>query len=314
MVLHAGTLTGALQSILAKQDLAHRLRRDIERYENAVADREEAPHHVLQESDSENDARGLFAGALLSYFHSLTVAMEASGLPGEAESLRSAWKAFSPETLGATKWDGEHEYSASEPLRLLDDTFEALSGLVGNPVEERELAKLEQLLAATANIVHREGVTPTRELDVQAVMHKYLEVFYDGQFQKNPSIRGSLQDFEADSGIAHLKAAIEFKFVDNEGEAKTAIRGILEDTAGYKGSSDWTRFYAVIYQTGPWVSEHRYREEVRRVGADTWKVVVVVGGGARKKKKKAAGNAVAGVKPAVAGSDNKLPSNPPAGT
>jgi hypothetical protein len=34
----------------------------------------------------------------------------------------------------------------------------------------------------------------------------------------------------------------QFKFVDKEAEAKGAIRGIIEDTAGYSGSRDWNQF------------------------------------------------------------------------
>src|SRR5437763_2950268 len=46
-----------------------------------------------------------------------------------------------------------------------------------------------------------------------------------------------------------IGAAVEFKFVHAKEEIAGAFSRVAEDTAGYKGSKDWRRFYAVIYQS-----------------------------------------------------------------
>ena len=80
-----------------------------------------------------------------------------------------------------------------------------------------------------------------------------------------------------DCGIASVGAAIEFKFVRNKEEVAVAFSGIAEDTAGYKGSKDWTRFYAVIYQAQPFMLESQLRSDLKRIGAATWTPIVVNG-------------------------------------
>jgi hypothetical protein len=195
--------------------------------------------------------------------------------------------------LGRTTYSGRYEYSESTHLNLLDAALEGLRPLADDRLINAELVRLESILRSTATIVRDEKVTPRREHDVQGVMHKYLRVYYP-TFTTNITIPGSLQNYKPDSGITDLGAAIEFKFVDKEAEAKGAIRGIIEDTAGYSGSRDWNQFFAVIYQTAPFVPEHKYAEDLRRVGASTWRVFVVTGTGGRAAKAVAAALPAAG--------------------
>jgi hypothetical protein len=62
--------------------------------------------------------------------------------------------------------------------------------------------------------------------------------------------------------------------------------GVAEDTAGYKGSKDWTRFYAVIYQVEPFMRVSKLMNELKRIGAENWNPIVVNGPTAPKKSKK----------------------------
>ncbi len=85
-------------------------------------------------------------------------------------------------------------------------------------------------------------------------------------------------------GIRHLKAAVEFKFASTPTELKQAVSGIFEDTAGYKGSLDWTRFYSVIYMTEPFESPARFHADMSRAGALNWTVIPVSGAGEKQRR------------------------------
>jgi hypothetical protein len=76
---------------------------------------------------------------------------------------------------------------------------------------------------------------------------------------RNPLIGGTLKNF--DCGIASVGAAIEFKIVHTKEQVAVAYSGIAEDTAGYRGSKDWTRFYSVIYQAEPLMLETHLRSD-----------------------------------------------------
>jgi hypothetical protein len=93
--------------------------------------------------------------------------------------------------------------------------------------------------------------------------------------------------YKPDIGIPHLQVAIEYKFCDTADELKTCLEGIYADTKGYAGSKDWTNFLAVLYCTGPFMTEAQLHEEERRVGMpSSWELLLVTGQGERKTKKK----------------------------
>ena len=156
-----------------------------------------------------------------------------------------------------------------------------------------ELSRLDTLLRNTAVLVHRRQMTPQGEMDVQNVMHDYLEACFP--HYRNPiEIAGIIRNFKPDGGVRNLKTAIEFKFATTHAEVATALSGIFEDVSGYSGSLDWTRFFSVVYQTEPFESEDRFKAEKARVaGALSWTPILVTGGGARRPK--AAGRSEAAV-------------------
>ena len=98
-------------------------------------------------------------------------------------------------------------------------------------------------------------------MDLQDVMHDYLEVCFP-DFRKNPQIGGTIKNFVPDCGIASVGAAIEFKLAHTKQEAVTRFTGIVEDVGGYKGSKDWTRFYAVMYQAKPFILKNQLQSNM----------------------------------------------------
>lgn len=94
-------------------------------------------------------------------------------------------------------------------------------------------------------------------------------------------IPGSIKNFKPDGGVINLKAAIEFKFAAAQSEVTKALGGIFEDVSGYSGSADWIRFYSVVYQAKPFVSEDRFRADFEKASAKNWTPILVNGSGSR---------------------------------
>jgi hypothetical protein len=137
------------------------------------------------------------------------------------------------------------------------------------------LARLEAMLNDAPGLVHRRQKKLTKEIDLQEVMHDYLEVCFP-DFRENPPIGGTI-NFVLDCGIASVGAAIEFKLAHTKQEAVTRFTGIVKDVGGYKGSKDWTRFYAVMYQAQPFILKSQLESDLKRIKAATWKAILVNG-------------------------------------
>ncbi len=224
-------------------------------------------------------------GTILWRMHEvLLVVLEAAGLPDTRSRLVEKWAQFEKEKeIGRATYDEQYDYVESKPYEYLSVLLDGLRGASGDdrsPSDSFELAQLETILRRTPVLVHRRGKVPARELDVQEVMHDYLEAFFI-QYKHPLKIPGIVRDFEPDGGVRNLGAAIEFKFAATRAEVSHALGGIFEDVSGYAGSRDWTRFYSVIYQTAPFESEDRIRSEFTRAGAITWKAILVTGVGQR---------------------------------
>jgi len=218
----------------------------------------------------------------------LLVVLECAGLPETRARLIEKWLEFeSAGGIGEVKPQPQYDYVESKPLTHLETLIAGLRSSVGVPMDSSdtsELLRLDTLLRKTAVLVHKRGITPQGELDVQNVKHDYLEACFP-HYRHPIEIAGIIRNFKPDGGVRNLKAAIEFKFATTRAEVAGALSGIFEDVSGYSGSLDWTRFFSVVYQTGPYESEDRFRAEMARVaGGLSWTPIVVTGGGARRPK------------------------------
>lgn len=211
----------------------------------------------------------------------LLVVLEAAELPDARASLAAAWPKFTSAKNGLrhTDDDAEFESCTSPALTFLERLINGLRMTVSTDMSSEEawtLNRLERMLRDTTALVLRRGKPPKNEGDLQHIMHDYLSATFP-DFRLNPDIGGTLRVFKPDCGIASVGAAIEFKIVHTREQVAVAFSGLAEDTAGYKGSKDWTRFYAVVYQALPFILESHLRSDMKRVGAVTWKAFVVNG-------------------------------------
>ncbi|MGJ5076552.1 hypothetical protein [Bradyrhizobium oligotrophicum] len=223
--------------------------------------------------------RAAMAATVEQLYDTLLVVLEAAEMPDTRNSLVKAFHDFKSKGLETTKDYEEYQTCESPALVYFENLIRGLRISIGEAVTSEEawtLNRLESMLRDTAALVHRRGEPPANEIDLQKILHDYLSASFP-DFRHNPPIGGTLKTFKPDCGIASVGAAIEFKFVRTKEEVAVAGSGIFEDTAGYKGSKDWTRFYSVIYQAEPFMLESHLASDLKRVGAATWKGFVVNG-------------------------------------
>lgn len=236
------------------------------------------------------DPRGALRYYLEEAYDTLLVVLEAAEMPETRSDMMRRWTELTKKGLSNTT-DDPALYSCSSPaLTLFERTISALRFSVKEDLSSLEaltLTRLEAMLRDTPNLVHRRNGMPSSEHMLQEIVHDYLSACFP-DFVLNPPIAGGLKHFKPDCGIRTVRAAIEFKFVPTKDEVKIAYSGIVEDSGGYKGSRDWTRFYAVIYQAQPFVSESQFKSDLDRAGAGTWKAFVVNGPAWNAKIKKGA--------------------------
>ncbi len=252
----------------------------------------EAFHHRISYERGVYDEPRFALEAILEELHgTLLVVLEAAELPETRSSLVESWTKLSSGKKGLREVieDAQYENCTSPALNLVERMIRGLRISLTEGISSEEawtLNRLEEMLRDTPALLRRRNCRPKKESDLQEVMHDYLGACFP-DFRLNPSIGGTIKNFKPDCGIASIGAAIEFKIVHTREQVAQAFSGIAEDTAGYKGSKDWTRFYAVLYQREPFMLESHLRHDIKRIGAATW-TPVVVNGPTRKKARRRA--------------------------
>jgi hypothetical protein len=147
-----------------------------------------------------------------------------------------------------------------------------------------DLPRLERILEGTPKLIYDRNIIPSSEADVRREIYSFLLHVFPGTVREVPIAQVS-KTYKPDIGVPSLKAAVEYKFADSEEEAKRVIGGIYEDIHGYGGSSDWTRFYAVIYMTSHFLTRYQVEAEWQMTGVPhNWKPIIVTGAGSKKRR------------------------------
>jgi len=211
----------------------------------------------------------------------LLVILEAAEMDETRANLIAKWADFKAAQNGLLNSvrSGDFDHLDSPPLEFIGRLVSALRMTVSNQITTEDawkLARLEEMLEDTSALVLRRGAAPADEIELQKIMHDYLGVCFS-DFVLNPKIGGTIKSFVPDCGIRSLGVAIEFKIAHTKEQAVKAFSGIVEDTGGYKGSKDWTRFIAVIYQAKPFIPKSHMRSDMQRIKAATWTAILVNG-------------------------------------
>ncbi|HLL04770.1 MAG TPA: hypothetical protein VK539_29565 [Myxococcaceae bacterium] len=237
-----------------------------------VRDRVEAGDPVADEH---------FPYYLKRLYGATALALEAAGLLDARRDLQTEWQQATANGVGNLVKD-PFDFVFSPAIGVIYNVIEGIKAVVGqslDPIDAYNLDRFEKMLRRTAELIHRQAIQPKSEADIQRVMDELLSAAFVDYSPQIP-ISGIIKNFKPDGGVRSIKAAVEFKYVKSPQEVRVALSGILEDTAGYRGSADWVRFYSVIYMTGPYESEARFAEELRRVEAPAWTPILVNGAAA----------------------------------
>jgi hypothetical protein len=227
------------------------------------------------------DPRAALAGTLQQLNDVLLIILEAAQMPDAKAELVAAWPKFKAEKdgLNDVHFDDDYGSTHSVAFEYLEHLIEALRMTVTNEITSEQawtLTRLEAMLEDTPGLVHRRSAPPSKEKELQKIMHDYLSACFS-DFIPDPEIGGSIKNFKPDCGILSVGAAIEFKLAHTKQQAIVSFTGVVEDVGGYRGSKDWTRFYAVMYQAQPFILKSQLQSDLKRIKAATWKAILVHG-------------------------------------
>ena len=222
------------------------------------------------------------ADQIRSLYVHVAFALEGLDLPSLLAEFKEGFEPFRKEpTVLSTDWLGEPYPRA---LIYLGDYVAALRAGAGKREEPLDgLQQLERILRGTPKVIRDRKIAPHNESAVRNAMYELLVHPYPDTVRDVP-IAKVTKVYKPDIGIRSLKAAVEYKFVDSEKEAKRAIGGVYEDVKGYAGSDDWLFFYAVFYLTAAFLTQAQLEAEFRLSGVNhSWKPILVSGAGGRKR-------------------------------
>lgn len=215
------------------------------------------------------------------------VTLEALGLSGTRQALVQYWQSFKKEDLYRTQMrDGLIESHMLTYLRNIEHALKAIPTSPQESIHKHMRDQLIQLLRSVPHLIHKRGVSPGKESDVQDFVQDYLEAYYPTCRRDVELFRTSTRTWKVDFGIRELRILIEYKYATTEKEARVHIGQLHEDVGGYSGSKDWDEVIAVIYQTGQFLTEAAVNSELKQSGAKNWTAIVVGGTGDRLKGNK----------------------------
>jgi len=195
-----------------------------QRWEAQLDKEEHETHEALQSALFTLEARlGLYADALGLRDVSRRIVDWKERWPHESWAITRHW--------ATSEADGRESRPYSELQPILDGLL-VLTGTVEtpppDPVLRKDRERLEHALRSLAKLCRDRNIKPSREHDVQQVMHSHFEGMFD-DYTRKVTISKPLVSFAPDAGIPSLKAAIECKFVGAE-KVRTGPTSILSSS------------------------------------------------------------------------------------
>lgn len=213
-------------------------------------------------------------------FVQVSFALEALELPSLLTEFKSGFEEYrkNPVVISVNHLGDPY------PLALvyIQDFVAPLRSSIGRhsgPIDG--LKQLERILLGTPKIITDRGIDPEKESDVRNAVYSVLIHPYPDTVRDIPIAKVS-KAYKPDIGIRSLKAAVEYKFVATEADARRVIGEVFEDVHGYAGSEDWKYFYAVFYITDAFFTPAQVEAEFQMSNVDrSWKPLLVSGKGRR---------------------------------
>lgn len=213
-----------------------------------------------------------------SIFRDLRLLAEALNLVSIREEIARAENSHG--NLQAMEFDAEAPQLWAVALRDAHQYFDSLKSLADSEAPDA-LAAFHNMIDRSGQIIADLGLTPKNETEVRnAILRTVKYAFPDARKEKDaPNL---IANFRMDVAVPSLRAVAEYKFADTADEVNKCLEGIYADMAGYGGSGEWQHFFAVIYMSGPYVTQRQVEQEFKHLKVRAnWTPVVVVGPGER---------------------------------
>ncbi len=167
---------------------------------------------------------------------------------------------------------------------IVNRRLDRIGPLLETPADiEIERRMLKRMLRQTAHYLDATKTVPTREKHVQDALLPALRLGFP-DIIREPAIPKQTKTYMPDFGIDSIATAVEVKFADNVGKARSAIGELYEDMKGY-AASEFTLFIGLVYLTGAYLSQEQVEAELKKVGTPKdWRIDLVVGSGKTKSK------------------------------
>lgn len=187
--------------------------------------------------------------------------------------------------LGAVEYNSEYDFSYNEAASLFTKYKDVINCQSADYQSDESygISLLKTILTNTDKFLHDLHIIPQSEAQVQKSMHPILSNIFPSTMREI-TVNQINKNYKADFGIPDLKCAVEYKYVDSETEMKNCFGGLYEDMKGYEGTSEWKKFFAVVYMTSPFITVQQIAANNRRVKLNAnWEIIRVVGKGERLK-------------------------------
>ena len=245
-----------------------------------------------KEADADADSRvaksgypSLLGDQVADAATALAVALDVAGLSDTRRAFALRWEHYRPSDYGDTDWYGdpisnELEGRICPALLVIKEFVKPLVASFSDDATARVEARLEILRNALYGIpkfLSRLGL-PTGEPDIQRAMDAILSSVFPDYQSKKVLILKAVKSFIPDGAVPSLAALIELKFADSQGKAKVGVDGIRTDQIGYDGTSEFTRFYAVLFQTANFLTPQEFEAALAPTGnAPRWTTILLTG-------------------------------------
>ncbi len=234
---------------------------------------------------SNNSGSEIYGERLASQIRGLYIqvafALEALQLPSLLLEFKAGFERYRKKTTATSMTCLGDSYPSA--LVYIEDFIIPLRAAMerhSDPIDG--LQQLERILLGTPKIIRDQRIKPEKESDVRNAVYGLLLHPYPDTVRDVPIAKVSTT-YKPDIGIRSLKAAVEYKFVATEADARRVIGEVFEDVNGYAGSDDWKHFYAVFYMTAAFLTPAQVEAEFSLSNVDkSWKPLLVSGEGRRK--------------------------------